>query len=409
MFQPDEMQAIRAQFPAFERNDALFLDGPAGAQVPRRVVDALANYLFYRNANSGGFFSTSMDTDEVFDEALRTYATFFGAEDSKEIVFGPNMTSLTFMLSRSLSKTWTSGDEIIVSSLDHDANVAPWILAAKKAGATVHTIDVRGDDCTLDMDHFEGLLNSRTKLVAVGYASNITGTINPVKEIAAKAHGVGALCYVDAVHFAPHGSLDVSAIGCDFLVASSYKFFGPHVGILWGRLGLLDSLSAERVRPASESSPGRWMAGTPNFEGIAGAAEAVRYLASLSSDTLGMGLREQLVTAYDKIVAHEQTLVSRLLEGLECRGDFKIWGITSGTDLDKRVPTVSVTHAKLSPRQLVGRLSERGVYCWAGNHYALPFTRAVGLEPEGTLRVGMLHYNTLGEIERLLRILEEIC
>lgn len=402
MFLPNEITAIRAQFPALSDDNALFLDGPAGSQVPLRVGNAVTDYMYKTNANSGGVFPTSVATDQLFEEALNIYGVFMGAEDSKGIVFGPNMTSLTFMMSRALATTWSAGDEIIVSGLDHDANVSPWMIAAKKKGVVVHTINVAPQDCTLDMAHFESLLNSKTKLVAVGYASNATGTINPVREIAAKAHEVGALCYVDAVHYAPHGIIDVSQIGCDFLVASSYKFFGPHVGILWGRPELMESLESEKVRPAYDTSPDRWMNGTPNYEGIAGAAEAVRYIASLAPHDMTGGLREKLVAAYDRIVSHESKLLHRLLEGLAGMEQFKVWGITKPDELESRVPTLSLTHTKYSPKEMVAKLAESQIYSWSGNHYALPFTESVGLEPEGTLRIGLLHYNTIEEIERLL-------
>ena len=408
MFLPDEIQAIRAQFPALESNSALFLDGPAGSQVPRRVGKAVTDYMFQTNANSGGLFPTSVATDALFDEALQTYAAFMGTDDPKSIVFGPNMTSLTFMISRALAKTWNEGDEIVLSELEHDANVSPWVIAAQARGVTVRRIPVRAEDCTLDMDHFRGLLTSKTRLVAVGYASNATGTINPVHQISAMAHEVGALSYVDAVHYAPHGMIDVKEIGCDFTVASSYKFFGPHVGILWGRRELLESLDSEKVRPAYDTTPDRWMNGTPNYEGIAGAAEAIRYIASLAPEAANKELREQIVAAYERIGAHESKLLHRLLEGLMCRGDFKVWGITRSADLGKRVPTLSLTHARYTPHEMASRLAERGVYCWSGNHYALPFTQSLGLEPQGTLRIGLLHYNTLEEVDRLLAELGSI-
>ena len=410
-FDPDH---VRREFPALRRvidsQSIAYFDGPAGSQVPQSVIDAMADYLRDHNANRGAPFATSRETDAIIAEAQQAAADFLGADDNGEIVFGPNMTSLTFAISRALRTTWKVGDEVIVTQLDHDANVTPWVLAAESVGATVRSIDVRLDDCTLDMSSFERVLCERTKLVAVGYASNATGTINPIREIAARAREVGAFCYIDAVHYAPHGLIDVQDIGCDFLVCSAYKFFGPHAGILWGRRELLKSLSIEKLRPSPDVAPDRWMTGTQNHEGIAGTKAAIDYLAGFGR-RLGAdpdSRREALRTAFDAIRVHESELVQPLLDFLTDRDGVRIWGITDTSRLNERVPTVSITHERHSPRESCEALAQRGLWTWAGNHYAVPFTEVADLEPHGTLRVGLLHYNTSQEVARLIEALDEL-
>jgi cysteine desulfurase family protein (TIGR01976 family) len=320
------------------------------------------------------------------------------------------MTTLTLALSRALGRTWKAGDEIILSRLDHDANVTPWALAARDAGATVKYIEVRLDDCTLDLESFEAALSDRTRLVAVGYASNAVGTINPVVRIISRAKSVGALTFIDAVHYAPHGLIDVAALGCDFLVCSAYKFFGPHVGVLWGRRELLESITPYKLRPAPSDLPGKWMTGTQNHEGIAGTLAAVEYIADVGRrlDAAAATRRTQLATAFQAIVEYERSLARRLIAGLGLFESLKVWGIAETMRLNERVPTVSVTHDRLTPRELASRLAEKAIFAWAGNHYALPFTEALGLEPEGTLRIGIVHYNTADEVDRLLAALAEI-
>ena len=405
---------LRAQFPALNRvvdgQPVVFFDGPAGSQVPKRVIDAIGRYLALNNANQGGGFATSRETDLIVEAAQQVVADFVGATDPDEIVFGPNMTTLTFAFSRALAKTLSTDDEILVSRLDHDANVTPWALAARDAGATVKHIEINPEDCTLNLDDFRSKLTAQTKLVAVGLASNAVGTINPVAEMVEVAHHVGAKVFVDAVHYAPHGLIDVAALQCDFLVCSAYKFFGPHVGILWGRRSLLESIEAYKVRPAPSSPPGKWMTGTQNHEGIAGTKAAIDYLAEIGQlhDTEPSTRREALTKAFDAIHEYEQRLVSRLLNGLAEMPDIRVYGITAPDRLDERVPTVSFTHARLAPREIARRLSEAGIFVWAGNHYALPFTEALGLEPDGTVRVGLLHYNTDQEVDRLLECMRDM-
>lgn len=408
-----DVTAVRRQFPALTREiggrPVAFFDGPAGSQVPQRVADAVSRYLLETNANHGGAFATTQESDRLLDQAHATVADFIGARDADCVVFGPNMTTLTLSLSRAMSRTWQPGDEIIVSSLDHDANVSPWVLAAHDAQVTVRRIPVILNDCTLDLNAFEALLTPRTRLVAVGYASNATGTINPLRTIIDKAHAVGAQVFVDAVHYAPHGLIDVESLQCDWLACSAYKFFGPHVGILWGRRELLESVTPYKLRPAPESLPGRWMTGTQSHEGIAGVAEAIEYLADLgrSLDTSADSRRGALIAAYDGIGRHEQQLAARLIDGLMSIPDLRIWGITEAQELINRVPTISCTHSRLKPRAIAEHLSNVGIFAWTGNHYALPFTEAAGLEPDGTLRVGALHYNTVDEVDRVVATLRE--
>lgn len=408
----EQIGAIRGQFPALTRTvagqPAIFFDGPAGSQVPQRVADAVSRAMLQTNANEGGHFATSVENDALFADAADTLAAFFGAKFSEEIVFGPNMTSLTFRISQALGETWTAGDEIVVSGLEHDANYSPWVQAAERAGVTVRRIPVRADDCTLDLEVYARLLSKRTRLVAVGMASNATGTINPVAKMAAMAHEVGALVYVDAVHYGPHGPFDVEAWGADFVVASAYKFFGPHVGVLWGRKDLLESLPARKVRPAYDRSPDRWMTGTPNFEGIVGAAEGVRYLADLSPPETG-DLRTRILASYAEIQRYERSLTEYFLGHLAARGSLRLWGISAPEALEHRVPTFSLTHPRISPKTLAKGLAAAGVFAWSGNHYAVPFTESLGLEAHGTLRIGLLHYNTRAEIDRCFAVLDTLC
>jgi cysteine desulfurase family protein (TIGR01976 family) len=406
--------ALRRQFPALARTHrdlpVAFFDGPAGTQVPQRVIEAIGNYLAHHNANHGGAFATSRESDRLLDEAHRAMAQLLGASDPECVIFGQNMTSLTFAISRSIAKTWKPGDEVVVTRLDHDANVSPWVLAARDAGAEVRFVDIDRETCALDLADFRQKITPRTKLVAVGCASNATGGINPVREICGWAKQVGALSYLDAVHYAPHGLLDVQAWGCDFLACSAYKFFGPHLGVLWGRRELLEKLPAYKVRPATETLPGRWMSGTQSHEAIAGALAAVDYLADIGRELVAEDLpdrRAALVAAFHGIAEYERDLSRRLLTGLEQIDAIKVWGYDSN-HLNQRVPTFSITHAKLAPLELVQKLDERGIYAWHGNYYALNLSEALGHEPQGMVRLGLVHYNTPEEVDRLLAVLEEL-
>ncbi|HZN33991.1 MAG TPA: cysteine desulfurase-like protein [Pirellulaceae bacterium] len=409
---PSVVDHCRRQFPALSRRvgerTAAFFDGPGGTQVPQRVIEAVSHYLAHTNANYGGLFATSRESNKLLAEAERGLADFLGADDPETIVFGQNMTSLTFALSRSLGRTWKSSDEIIVTRLDHDANVSPWVLAARDAGATVRFANIRAEDCTLDLEELRHLINERTKLVAVGSASNATGTISPVRDVADWAHQVGAVVFVDAVHFAPHGLIDVQALGCDFLACSAYKFFGPHVGVLWGRKSLLEKLEAYKVRPAPLAPPHKWMTGTQSHEAIAGALAAVEYLADLGRTLAGsdaLPRRAALREAYREIGLYERGLCARLLAGLDQLPEIQVFGINSPERMEERVATISFTHDRFSAEQMAEQLGRAGFFTWHGNYYALNLTETLGLEPAGMLRVGLLHYNTLTEVERFLEAL----
>ena len=401
----------RDRFPALSRQidgrPAVFFDGPAGSQTPREVIATVSGYLEQHNANVGGAFQTSVESDEMIEQARRALADFLGMGDPDTIVFGANMTSLTFMLSRALESTWQAGDEILVTRLDHDANVTPWVLAAQRAGANVQHIDINPEDCTLDLDDFTAKLSKRTRLVAIGAASNLVGTINPIAEISRRAHEVGALVFVDAVHYAPHRLIDFEAWDCDLLACSAYKFFGPHIGILTGRKNLLDELPTGHLRPVHDRTPDRWMHGTQNHEGIAGAAAAVDYLAGLGRDLASKDLsrRESLRAAFCAIETHETSLCKQMLEGLRSLRDIRVWGIIDPDRGDQRTPTVSFTHARLASPKVAAFLGEHGIFSWEGNSYALPLTEALDLEPDGVVRVGLLHYNTAEEVDRLIETL----
>lgn len=406
-----DVAAVRRQFPALATKhgdrEAVFFDGPAGSQVPQSVIDAIGNYLATMNANHGGVFATAVKSDALLDETHRAAADFVGADDPDCCYFGANMTTLTFALSRALAKSWTAGDEILVTRLDHDADVSPWVLAAQDAGVTVKRIGIR-PDCTLDLDDFRKQLSSRTRLAAVGAASNAVGTINPIAEIAAAAHAVGAKVFVDAVHYAPHRRIDVAAWGCDFLVCSAYKFFGPHVGIMWGRRELLESLTAYKVCPAPNELPGKWMTGTQNHEGIAGVLAAIDYLADLGRTSPEQSRREALDGAFTKVEAHERGLAEQFQRGVDRLPQFQSYGITNVERFGERVPTFSIRHRKLPSIDVARRLAEAGVFVWHGNFYALPLTETLGVEPEGLVRIGLLHYNTSEEVDYLLDVLKSI-
>jgi cysteine desulfurase family protein (TIGR01976 family) len=403
-----DVAAVRRKFPALARRhgdrEAVFFDGPAGSQVPEAVIEAIGNYLRTMNANHGGVFATSVASDAMLDEAHRAAADFVGADDPECCYFGANMTTLTFALSRALSRMWQAGDEIVVSRLDHDADFTPWVLAARDAGVTVRYIKLR-PDCTLDLDDLKQKLSPRTRLVAVGAASNAVGTVNPIAEIAAMAHAVGAKMFCDAVHLAPHRRLDVAELGCDFLACSAYKFFGPHVGVMWGRRELLESLTAYKVRPAPNELPGKWMTGTQNHECIAGTLAAIDYLAELGRTSPKQSRREALDGAFAAITEYEAKLAIRLQQGLDRLPQYKSWGITQVGQFDDRVPTFSVTHRTLAPLDVARRLAEAGIFVWAGNFYALPLTETLGVEPAGLVRIGLLHYNTEEEVDYLLDVL----
>lgn len=397
---------VRRQFPALA-TDAVYFDNPGGTQVPQRVVERMSNYLMTTNANAGGAFATSRASDAVVEEARLAVARFLGAARPEEIIFGPNMTTLTFNLSRALGRRLLPGDEIIVTHLDHDANISPWLHIAEDRGCIVHWLDFDVEDCTLRLEQFERLLSSRTRLVAVGYASNAVGTVNPVAEVVRRAHQAGALCFVDAVQYAPHRLIDVQALDCDFLAVSAYKFFGPHLGALYGKFEHLARLRAYKVRPASDEPPGKFETGTPAFENIVGTLGALEYLASLRGATSVDRLA--LANAMEAIHGYERTLTLALLERLERVPGVHLFGLTEPDRVDERVPTVSFTLEGRSPREVAEALAQAGIYVWDGNFYALAVTERLGLEAHGGLvRVGLAHYNTVEEIERLEEVLRKV-
>jgi cysteine desulfurase family protein (TIGR01976 family) len=404
---------VRSQFPALTIKvngyPPAFFDGPGGTQVPQRVIDAMGEYLASSNANTHGAFATSRRTDQVIAAAHSAMADLLGC-DPDEIVFGPNMTTLTFALSRAVGRELAPGDEIIVTRLDHDANVSPW-TALEERGCVIRWVDINPADCTLDMNKFRRLVTSRTRVMAVGYASNSVGTINDIEEVVRLAHTVGAMTYIDAVHYAPHGPIDVRHLDCDFLVCSPYKFFGPHSGVLYGKREHLLRLRPYKVRPATENIPGRWETGTQNHEGMAGVTAAVEYLAELGRHhtTEVRGRRAALLAAYDALCAYERNLLTELVPALLEIPGLTFYGISEPARFLQRVPTVAVRIAARSPRELAAFLGERGIFTWDGNYYALNLSERLGVEPDGgMLRIGLVHYNTREEVHRLIEGLREL-
>jgi cysteine desulfurase family protein (TIGR01976 family) len=409
----------------------VFFDGPGGTQVPQRVIDAISNYLRHDNANTGGAYATSRNTDAMLGETRAAMGDFLNC-GADEIVFGPNMTTLTYAISRSFGREIGGrelgpGDEILVTRLDHDANVSPW-LALEEKGVTIRWAEIHKEDCTLDVEDLAAKLNSKTKLVAIGYASNAVGTINPVKEIVRLAHANGALAYVDAVHYGPHGLIDVKDLDCDFLACSTYKFFGPHMGVLFGKREHLERLRPYKVRPLTDAVPNRWEWGTLNHECIAGIAACVEYIADLGrrenptsrkgSEKWGTqpdasSRRAAIVTAFETIHRYEQSLMKRLIAGISEIPQLKIYGITDPSCFDWRCPTLAIRvvdqNENQTPLALATELGERGFFTWDGNYYALNLTEKLDVEKSGGfLRIGLVHYNTAEEVDRLLAALKEI-
>jgi cysteine desulfurase family protein (TIGR01976 family) len=442
-----DLTHVRSQFPSLSQtvngHPAAFLDGPGGTQVPQRVIDAIADYLRRDNANTGGAHSTSRRTDTMIAEARAAMADFLhcGAD---EVAFGPNMTTLTFAMSRAIGRDLKPGDEIVVTRLDHDANVSPWLAMAEDRGITVRWAEIHDEDCTLDMADLASKINAKTKLVAAGYASNAVGTINPVKEIVRLAHAAGALAYIDAVHYGPHGLIDVAALDCDFLVCSTYKFFGPHMGVLFGKREHLKRLRPYKVRPNTNAIPNCWEWGTLNHECIAGIAACVEYIADLGrgpangvtngatnkgvphSSRLSKGgndaagtsgfnegggtdRRAAIEAAYAAIHEHERALLDRIITGLLKMPGLKIYGITDPARFHERCATLAVRIPSHTPLELSTKLGDRGFFTWDGNYYALNLTEHLDVEKSGGfLRIGLVHYNTADEVDRLLAALREI-
>ena len=421
---PLDLTTIRSQFPALRRqaelpNPSIFLDNPGGTQIAQASLDRMNAYLLQNNANHGGAFRTSQESDAVLEEAHAAMADFYHAARPEEIIFGNNMTTLTLYISRSIARTWKAGDEIVVTRLDHDANITPWVLAAQDRGINVRWVDFHPEDGTLDLEDMQKALEAKPRLVAFGYASNALGTINPVKQFVEMAHAAGALVYIDAVQYGAHGPIDVQDIGCDYLVSSSYKYFGPHAGILYGRYELLDELFAYKVRPATNSLPGKFETGTQNHEGIAGVLGAVEYLEWLGA-LFGQqyvakyadrfqGRRLRLKQAMTALRAYEFEISRLLLEVLEETPGAQIYGLADPRRLEERVPTFSFNLKGWHPRRLAEKLAREGIYVWDGNYYALAVTERLGLEEGGGMvRVGPAHYNTLEEINRLGEVLGRV-
>ena len=405
--QPFDIAWVREQFPSLQLQvngyAAAFLDGPAGTQVPRQVMEAVQKYFLESNANTYGAFLTSRRTNEVISSARGAMADLFNCTPD-EVVFGQNMTTITFDLSRAIGRELKTGDEILLTTLDHDANFSPWAALAER-GVVIRQVDIRESDCTLDLNDLESKLSSKTRLVAVGYASNIVGTINPVAEITKLAHAAGAMIYIDAVHYAPHGPIDVKVLDCDFLVCSPYKFFGPHMGTLYGKKHLLEKFKPYKVRPATDTVPECWETGTQVQELIAGIHAAVEYLADLGrrSDRSAKSRREALLAAYCSTVPYERILATKLIEGLLAIPGLRLFGISDPRRFHERCSTVSFRLPKGTPTELATFLGDRGIFTWDGNFYARNFTERLGVEQHGgVLRVGLVHYNTAAEVDRLL-------
>lgn len=407
-----DLSAIRSQFPGLNRPD-VFFDNPGGTQIAKPSLDRINRYLIESNANHEGAFATSIASDAVLDEAHRAMADFYNAASPEEIVFGNNMTTLTLHISRSLSREWKEGDEIVVTRLDHDANVTPWVLAAQDRGVKVNWVDFDVEDGTLKLDDLEKALERKPRLLAVGYASNSLGTINPVAKIIKMAHDAGTMVYVDAVQYAPHGPIDVQKLDCDFLISSAYKFFGTHSGILYGRQDLLEKLFAYKVRPATNKLPGKFETGTQNHEGIAGVLGAIEYFEWVGRE-FGAGFVEglkeegyqgrrlELKKAMTAIRAYEFELGRALLSALESVPGLRIYGLADVLRLEDRVDTFSFRLEGMHPRVVAEKLAEQGIFVWDGNYYAINVTERLGLEDDGGMvRVGAAHYNTLEEVARL--------
>jgi cysteine desulfurase family protein (TIGR01976 family) len=415
---PFDIQAVRSRFPALSK-PVIYFDNPAGTQVAQSVLDRMQRYLVETNANHGGVFATSRASDEAMDEARQAAADFLNAPRPETIVFGPNMTTLTFHISRSLAHLLEAGDSLVVTHLDHDANITPWTMIAEERRANVEWVDFDVEDGTLRLETLEKALEKKPKIVAVGYASNALGTINPVKKITKMAHEAGALVFIDAVQYAPHGPIDVQDIGCDFLACSAYKFFGPHTGILYGKHELLDSLKAYKVRPAPKDPPGKWQTGTANFECIAGTHGALDHVAWLA-DQYGAdhkaryaekfsGQALQFKAGMAAMRAYEYEISRAMLDTLKSIPNLRIYGLDDTRRIEERVPTFAVNLEGMHPRALAEKLDQHDIYVWHGNYYALAVTTRLGVEDSGGMvRIGPAHYNTLEEVERLGEVLKKI-
>jgi cysteine desulfurase family protein (TIGR01976 family) len=413
-----DIDAVRAQFPAISKNNGtgapVFFDNPGGTQVPQSVVTAISDCLINSNANLGGPFETSIKADKVYAEAHQAMADFVNAGSPREIIFGQNMTSLTFHMARSIGLLFNEGDEIILTRIEHDANVSPWLLMARDHGLTVKWLPFNTDTYEFDIDRLDDLLSERTRLVCLNHASNMTGTINDVKSLTAKARSVGALVYIDSVQYAPHGIIDVQDIDCDFLVCSPYKFFGPHMGVLWGREAVLKTLEPYKVRPASSELPDCYELGTLSHEGMAGVTATVDYFAWAGKTLANESYRTRFLTASNErrqlvcagmqfLSDYELPMTRHLIEGLQAMPGVTVHGITDANAMDRRVPTISFTAEGHKPKAIAAALARQNIYVWDGHNYAIEPASQLGLmETGGVVRVGIAHYNTLQEVDRAL-------
>ena len=415
------IKSIREQFPALALKDEgkarIYLDNPGGTQVPRHVLERMEHYLIHTNSNHGGPFRTSVESDKVLEDAHQGMADLLNAKSADEIVFGANMTSLTFAVSRSIGRLLKRGDAILLTRMDHDGNVGPWLHLVEDLGLEVKWLNFNLETYEYDLDEAQSIFkNNNVKLAAINYASNCLGTINNVKALTEMAHQSETLVFVDAVQYVPHGPTDVQDIGCDFLACSPYKFFGPHQGVLWGKAEMLEKLEAYKVRPADNTSPGKFETGTQLHEGQAGTLGVLEYLEWLG-ETMGeeyhanfpefSGRRKKLHAAMLAIQSYEQTLSSKLIEGLQNLAGVDVKGISEGKDLARRVPTVSFTVENQNPEEIAVKLAAENIFVWHGHNYALEAIRLMGLEESGgVVRIGPVHYNTLEEIDRTLEVLK---
>jgi cysteine desulfurase family protein (TIGR01976 family) len=405
---------IRTAFPAVSGATGeaapIFLDNPAGTQLPRRVVDAVCAAMIDASSNLGGYFAGSRNADAIWERSHQAMADMLGAASMREIIIGPSMTTLTLHLSRSIARTLSPGDEIIVTRMDHEGDVSPWLLMAEDNGLVVKWLPFNPESWRIEPEDLAACLTDRTRLLALNYASNLTGSINDVPALTAMAKVAGAMVFVDAVQFAPHGFIDVQALGCDFLACSAYKFFGPHLGVVWGRESLLRDLPAYKCRCADDSLPARFETGTPQTELLAGLEATVEYLAWVGCITGHSGDRRSLLAgALEAFADYEHRMTAKLIDGIIGLGGTTVHGITNPNRIAERVPTVSFTHREAAPKQIAKRLAGDGICVWSGHNYAYEVVRQLGLDEEqGVVRIGLAHYNTESEVDAVLAALARI-
>ncbi|MER8549496.1 cysteine desulfurase-like protein [Mesorhizobium sp. M1169] len=408
------IDAVRAKFPALSLTDKsrrrIYLDNPAGTQVPQAVADAVSRCLLTTNANLGGFFETTVAAQNIVDEAHLAMADFLGAASPQEIIIGANMTTLTYHMSRTLGRTMKPGDEIILTRTDHEGNVSPWLQLAEDLGLVVRWLPFDQQSWQIEEAALAALLSERTRLVALNYASNLTGSINRVKALTGIARRAGALVYVDAVQFAPHGLIDVQNLGCDFLICSAYKFFGPHMGILWGRLDVIDALKPYKCRCSSNALPERFELGTPQIELMAGLSAAVDYFAELGAAAGAQGSRRlKIAKAFEVSIAYENPLAQQLIDCLSDIAGLTIHGITDPKRINERVPTVSFTVEGIVPETIVRQMNAENIFLWSGHNYAWEIVHQLGIPAEqGVVRIGIAHYNTSAEIDETLESVHRV-